>query len=134
MAERAMSIRKGVLTLVVFPAVFFAVVASLPLNTPNFSEEHRANIHAIALQICSSAQAEPCPLTWGSKSKWFGTIATHRVPSAYWFEALQAALPSPEWAFSSGPSEFEWENGSYVVIYHSAHGRIDITSARVKKQ
>jgi hypothetical protein len=59
-------------------AIFAAFVAAifvfgLPTQA-HFSTEHKMQIQRIANELCAAAAEHPCQLSWGGKSKWFGTL------------------------------------------------------------
>lgn len=103
-------------------------VALLPARKLDFSDAHKSNITRIASPVCTSAKVEPCPLQWGGKSKWTGTLAPQGGLSVVSPEGLRNALPSPEWAVTEASTEYRLENGKYAVAYIRAAGSIVITS------
>jgi hypothetical protein len=95
----------------------------------NFDAEHKAQIQNIANDICAAASEKSCELTWGGKSKWFGTLQ----PSAaglgrVGLEHIRKALPRPSWQENAEPNGVIFKNEKYEVFCSSQSGAVAITS------
>ena len=129
MTQSSITVRRGVLILVLAPMAFFAAVALMPAQTLNFSTSDRSAIESIAAGICASSSVKPCPLQWSGKTKWFGTLPVQGSTSVASIAQLREVLAAPKWTTTEAAQSYEFVNGSYVVTYGKADGNIVITSA-----
>ncbi len=95
----------------------------------NFDAEHKMEIQRIANELCAAASEKSCELSWGGKSKWFGTLQ----PSAaglgkVGLDHIRKALPTPSWQESPESNGVVFRSEKYEVFYSSQSGAVAITS------
>jgi hypothetical protein len=104
------------------------VVFSAPRRT-NFDAEHKAQIQSLANRLCAAASERSCELSWGGKSKWFGTLQ----PSAsglgkVGLDHIRDALPASSWQETAEPTGVTFKNEKYEVFYSSQSGAVTIAT------
>jgi glutamate 5-kinase len=96
---------------------------------PNFDAEHKAQIQRIANEICAAASEKSCELSWGGKSKWFGTLQPVAASQGkVGLDHIRKALPKSSWQESSEPNGIIFKSEKYEVFYSSQSGAVAITS------
>jgi hypothetical protein len=117
----------GAVLVIAFVALLF--IFGKP-QTQNFSSETKTQIQRIANELCAAASERSCELSWGGKSKWFGTLE----PSAagvgkVGIDHIRKALPAPAWQESSDSNGVLFRTKEHEVFYSSRSGAVSITSA-----
>ena len=119
---------------VVGAVLVFAFVALLFIfgrpQTQNFSSEDKTRIQRIANELCAAASEKSCELSWGGKSKWFGTLEPSSAGvRKVGLDHIRKALSAPQWQESSESNGVVFRTKKYEVFYSSTSGAVSITSA-----
>jgi hypothetical protein len=108
-------------------AVGIFVFGREPKST--FAEDHKTHIQGIANALCAAASEKSCEVTWGGKSKFFGTIQpSSNGTGKVGLDHIRKALPEPSWRESTEPGGVSFNSANYQVFYSSQSGAVSITS------
>ena len=99
-------------------------------QTQTFSSEDKSQIQRIANELCAAASERSCELSWGGKSRWFGTLEPSGVGvGKVGLDHIRTALPAPPWQESSESNGVVFKTKEYEVFYSSRSGAVSITRA-----
>ena len=99
-------------------------------QTQNFNSEDKTQIQRIANELCAAASERSCELSWGGKSKWFGTLEPSSAGvGKVGLDHIRKALPAPPWQESTDSNGVVFRTTKYEVFYSPGSGAVSITSA-----
>jgi hypothetical protein len=99
-------------------------------RTQNFSSEDKTQIQRIANELCAAASERSCEVSWGGKSKWFGTLEPSSAGAGkVGLDHIRKALPAPSWQENSDSNGVVFRTKDYEVFYSPRSGAVSITRA-----